>query len=73
MKKVEVIKKPKTSQEAFKKNAWRDVFGFLITFYFKITFENLTNNFFCARNFEYTLGQKKITQRFGTKKAPNFL
>ena len=31
IKKIKVIKKPKTSREAFEKNARRDVFGFLIT------------------------------------------
>ena len=32
--KIQVFKKPKTSREAFEKNARRDVFGFLITYNF---------------------------------------
>ena len=46
IKKLKVKKKRKTSDWAFLKNAWLDVFGFFITHHFFITFEKIHKAYF---------------------------
>ena len=55
IKKIIVIKKPKTSQEAFKKKVVVIFSDFLLPLIFKSPLKNLTNSFFCAQHFEYTM------------------